>query len=239
MWKMEMEEGNTSSITFHLKSPDGDQGMPGNADVAVRYTLTDDNKINIQYHAVADKNTVFNLTNHTYFNLNGHDSGPIGDHIFWLDCDYFTPIDAEFIPTGDITPVKGTPMDFTTPKAIGSDADARDYRQIEMGNGYDHNYVINAPSLEKPCGHVWSDKTGIELKVYTTLPGIQVYSGNNMGKDSGEKAGVKYRYREGFCLETQYFPDAPNKPNFPSAAYPAGKAFESTTMYQFGLYGGK
>jgi aldose 1-epimerase len=175
---------------------------------------------------------VFNLTNHSYFNLNGHDSGSIAEQFLTLTCGGFTAIDAEFIPTGEIMPVAGTPFDFTVEKRIGRDVDS-DHEQIKMGNGYDHNFVIDRPSLEAPFARARSEESGIEMKVYTDLPGVQFYGGNNMGRDFGEKGGAKYLFRGGFCLETQYFPDSPNKPAFPSAVFDAGKAFDSTTLYEF------
>ncbi|MDR1378742.1 MAG: galactose mutarotase [Synergistaceae bacterium] len=224
--------GDAQSVIFRLESLDGDQGMPGNAKISVTYSLSEDNKVVIHYHAVADKKTVFNLTNHSYFNLGGHDSGPIAEQFLILACAQFTAIDAEFIPTGEIMPVTGTPFDFTQAKRIGRDADS-EHEQIRLGNGYDHNFVIENPSLEVPFAHAWSEATRIEMKVYTDLPGVQFYGGNNMGGDFGEKGGAKYLKRGGFCLETQYFPDSPNKPAFPSAAFDAGKAFDSTSIYEF------
>jgi aldose 1-epimerase len=232
MWRAEMPRGG-ESVIFSLRSPDGDQGMPGAADVEVTYSLTDDNRVVIGYRATADKTTVFNLTNHCYFNLDGHDSGLITEQFLQLDCDAFAAIDGELIPTGVLVPVKGTPMDFKAPKRIGRDVDA-DYGQIELGCGYDHNFVINRPSLEQPFARAWSRASGVEMRVFTDLPGVQFYCGNNMGSDSGEKGGAKYVRRGGFCLETQHFPDSPNQPGFPSAVYEAGKSFESTTIYEFG-----
>ncbi|MDR3254829.1 MAG: galactose mutarotase [Synergistaceae bacterium] len=221
------------SVTFRLRSPDGDQGLPGAADIAVTYSLADDDSIAIRYHAVADRATVFNLTNHCYFNLDGHDAGSVADHYLWLDCDRFVAIDGEFIPTGELSPVNGTPMDFTRPKQIGRDLDVS-FGQLELGNGYDHNYVISGPSLESPCARAWSLESGVEMSVRTDLPGVQFYGGNNMGLDSGGgKGGARYARRGGFCLETQFFPDSPNNPGFPSAVFAAGKPFDSTTVYSF------
>jgi aldose 1-epimerase len=232
MWAGEAEAGDRQSVTFRLESPDGDQGMPGNAKISVTFSLTEDNKVVIHYHAASDRKTVFNLTNHGYFNLDGHDSGPIAEQFLTLACGRFAAIDAEFIPTGEIMPVAGTPFDFTKAKRIGRDADSA-HEQIRMGNGYDHNFVLDAPSLEIPFARAWSEKTGIEMKAYTDLPGVQFYGGNNMGSDFGEKGGAKYPARGGFCLETQYFPDSPNKPAFPSAVFDAGKEFNSATIYEF------
>jgi aldose 1-epimerase len=183
---------------------------------------------------VADKITVFNMTNHSYFNLDGHDAGSVAGQFIWLDCDAFVVIDKEFIPTGELRPVKGTPMDFTTAKPIGRDVDAG-YEQLAAGGGYDHNYVINSPSLDKPCARAWSEKSGVELRVYTDLPGVQLYGGNGMGGDSDGKGGARYIRRGGFCLETQYFPDSPNKPAFPSSVFEAGQPFDSVTIYRFSV----
>jgi aldose 1-epimerase len=232
IWSAEAKTDGTPSVTFSIKSPDGDQGLPGTADVAVTYSLTEDDSVVIHYDAAADKKTVFNLTNHAYFNLDGHDAGSIADQRLWLDCDLYAAINSEFIPTGELLSVKGTPMDFTEGKPIGRDIESK-YEQIALGNGYDHNYVINGPSLATPFAVARSAKTGIEMRVYTDLPGVQFYSGNNMGLDSHGKDGAKYPRRGAFCLETQHFPDAPNKPSFPSAVFDAGQRFDSTTIYKF------
>lgn len=221
-----------NSVSFSLNSQDGDQGMPGRAVITVTYKLGDDNGLEISYHAVSDKDTYFNLTNHSYFNLDGHDAGPISDQLLMLDCDRFCAIDAEFIPTGELRDLKGTPMDFTTMKPIGADMEA-DYDQVRLGNGFDHNYVLNAPGFDSPFAVAVSQKTGIKMEVFTDLPGVQFYSGNNMGSDHGEKGGASYVKRGAFCLETQYFPDTPNKPDFPSNLFRAGVPFESRSIYRF------
>jgi aldose 1-epimerase len=235
LWRADAREA-AGSVAFSLHSPDGDQGMPGAAEIAVTYSLGEDNSVSIRYHAAADKDTVFNLTNHSYFNLDGHGAGPIGRQYLWLDCDTFTPIDREFIPTGEIRSVKGAALDFTTAKPWGRDADGDD-EQIAAGGGYDHNFIINRPEPdpEKPFAKAWSEQSGIEMQVFTDLPGVQAYGGNMMGNDTGGKDGVKYQRRGGFCLETQYYPDAPNKPGFPSDIFPAGKPFSSATVYKFSI----
>ena len=224
------EEGN--QVSFTLYSPDLDQGMPGNAKIRVTYSLDDDNNLGIVYEAVSDKDTYFNLTNHSYFNLDGHGAGSIYEQELMLDCDRFAAIDSAFIPTGELRDLKGTPMDFTVSKLIGRDIDA-DYDQIRLGNGYDHNYVINAPGFEKPFAVARSGRTGIVMEVFTDLPGVQFYSGNNMGTDTGTKDGADYVFRGAFCLETQYYPDTPNKPQFPSNLFHAGETFSSKTVYRF------
>lgn len=234
MWGAEVKDDENPSVTFKLISHDGDQGMPGAARISVTYSLSDDNEIIIRYYAIADKDTVFNITNHSYINLDGHNAGVVNNQYLWMDCNCFTPIDKEFIPTGEIREVKGTPMDFTVMKTIAEDIRS-DYEQIKTGNGFDHNYVINNPGNGKPFAKALSSKTGIAMEVYTDLPGVQFYSGNNMGNDSGEKGSSKYVKHGAFCLETQYYPDAPNKPNFPSSIFKAGKPFDSTTIYKFSI----
>lgn len=221
-----------NAVTFQLFSPHMDQGVPGNAIVGVTYTLDDENKLHLSYSAVSDQDTCFNLTNHSYFNLEGHDAGVVYDQTLWLDCDQYTPIDEEFIPTGEIAAVQGTPLDFTTAKPFGRDIAADDV-QIKRGNGFDHNFVLNHPGLEQPFAIAESAKTGIVMKVYTDQPGVQLYSGNNMGSDFGEKGGAKYVKNGAFCLETQHYPDTPHHANFPSNIYKAGEVLKSETVYQF------
>lgn len=231
-WQAQAFDGEEPSVAFRLVSPDGDQGMPGNADIEVSYALSRNNELVIRYRAVADQDTVFNLTNHSYFNLDGHDAGPVDSHLLWLDCDYFTPIDTEFIPTGEIASVNLTAFDFTRAKTIGQDLAADDV-QIAAGNGYDHNLVINQPDLERAFARVESTLTGIVMEVATDLPGVQFYGGNNMGQGKGEKGAAPYVKGGAFCLETQYFTDTPHHPNFPTSFFRAGEPFKSTTIYRF------
>jgi aldose 1-epimerase len=233
-WAARMVPGDSNSIEFSLLSPDGDQGMPGTAKIEITYTLTPDNEVVLRYRAAADRDTYFNLTNHSYFNLDGHDAGTIYEHSLWLDCDYFTPIDSEFIPTGEIRSVSGTAMDFTESKQIGRDLGADD-EQLIAGNGYDHNFVINSPGLSHPFARVESAATGIVMEVVTDLPGVQFYGGSNMGNDHGEKGVAPYTKHGALCLETQYFPDTPHHANFPSCLFKAGEVFEATTIYRFGI----
>jgi aldose 1-epimerase len=223
IWKAVVND--ESKITFLLDSADGDQGFCGAAKIAVDYSLTEDNKIVIHYFAIADKTTIFNFTNHAYFNLNGHSDGFIGDHILQLDCDRWLPITVKSIPTGEIKNVAGTPFDFTKPKAIGKDID-QDYDQLKLASGYDHNFVINKPSLSVPFAKVYAPKTKISLEVFTdNCLGVQFYSGNFLGG--------RYVKRGGFCLETQAFPDAVHNEGFASVVYEAGRGFESRTVYGF------
>ncbi|MCL2670547.1 MAG: galactose mutarotase [Clostridiales bacterium] len=213
-----------SSVKFTLHSPDGDQGLSGNAEIAVTYTLTDANEIVIDYRALADRATALNLTNHVYFNLNGHNAGAVGGHFLRLACSRFSEIDGGLIPTGAWLPVAGTPMDFTRGKSLGADADD-DFEQLRLVGGYDHNYLMDTPSLDTPFAVVVGDMSGIRLEVYTDLPGVQLYGGNFLRGSHGGKGGARYGYREGFCLETQFFPNAPR-------ILRAGELFDSRTVYR-------
>lgn len=223
-----------NSVELHYLSKDNEEGYPGNLNVDVTYTLTDDNAIDIAYKATTDKATVLNLTNHTYFNLNGEGSGTINNHTLQLNASNFTPVDSTLIPTGKIEPVAGTPFDFTKPEKIGARIDEKD-QQLIYGKGYDHNFVLDESKTkgEHLAATVVGDKTGIEMQVYTDQPGIQFYGGNFLeGGDKG-KSGKPYEHRTGFCLETQHFPDSPNQPNFPSTTLKPGETFTSTTSYKF------
>ncbi len=235
IWDTEVEESALGTkITFSLFSPDGDQGYPGNASIAVSYTLTPDNSLKLDYHMVADADTVANFTNHSYFNLAGHQSGLATAQLVWIDADTFTIADETSIPTGELVPVKGTPMDFTTMKPIGQDIEA-DYEPLKFGGGYDHNWVLNHPEGEtalsaKAC----DEKSGRIMEVYTDLPGVQFYTANFLGGENCVgKDQVSYTPRCGYCFETQYFPDAINKPGFPSPVLKAGEEYRTTTIYKF------
>ena len=218
-----------NSITLSLHSPHGDQGYPGNLDVEVTYTLTEDNSVRLAYRAKADADTVINLTNHSYFNLSGHTSGDILGHKVWMDADFFTDADAASIPTGEILPVEGTPMDFRTAKTIGQDIGV-DYCALNFGRGYDHNWCLNNGG--KFAKVIRCEVEDLAMDVLTDLPGVQMYSGNFLYKEAG-KDGAVYLHRNGICFETQHYPDSMNHPNFPSAICPAGKIWESVTEYRF------
>ena len=229
MWTV--KETTENSITLSLHSPDGDQGFPGNFDVDVTYTLTDDNEIRIDYNGVTDADTVINMTNHSYFNLNGHASGSIEQHELWMDADGFTPTDVELIPTGEIASVEGTPMDFRVKKLVGKDIDA-DFEALKFGGGYDHNWCLNNKGEFKKVIELSADLSGITMEVYTDLPGVQIYEGNYLVNEPG-KDGVFYKKRQGICFETQHYPDAINHDNFPSPVVKKGEAYKTTTVYKF------
>jgi len=220
-----------NAITFSIHSPDGDQGYPGALDMDVTYTLTDDNGVRIDYFGIPQADTIVNYTNHSYFNLNGHASGPILKHTVWMDADYYTPTDAESIPTGEIAPVEGTPMDFRTRKEVGRDID-QDFQALIFGNGYDHNWCLNNNGKLAKVAELSADQTDITMEVYTDLPGVQIYTANFVINEPG-KGGVVYDRRHGICFETQYYPDALNQPNFPSTLCRAGEVYRTTTVYKF------
>lgn len=222
-----------NSVELHYLAKDGEESYPGNLDVNVTYALTDDNGISITYKAKTDKATVLNLTNHSYFNLNGEGSGTINDHSLQLNASKYTPVDATLIPTGKLEPVAGTPFDFTKPEKIGARIEEKN-QQLEYGKGYDHNFVLDAKGKgQHLAATVVGDKSGIKMEVYTDQPGIQVYGGNFMeGGDKG-KTGKAYEHRTALCLETQHFPDSPNQPQFPTTTLKPGETFNSTTSYKF------
>lgn len=229
IWKVKAMTEN--SITFSLHSPDGDQGYPGAVDMDVTYTLTEENEVRLDYYAIPDADTILNLTNHSYFNLNGHASGSVLKHTVWLDADSFTRADAQSIPTGEIVPVAGTPMDFRTRKEVGRDIEM-DYEALNFGKGYDHNWCLNNGGKLAKVAELTGDLSGITMDVSTDLPGVQIYTANFLEKEAG-KDGVVYLRRQGICFETQYYPDALNHPNFPSTLCKAGEVYKTTTIYRF------
>ncbi len=214
-------------VKFTYLSKDGEEGYPGNLACTVIYTLTDSNELKISYEAVTDKPTSINFTNHTYFNLAGHGNGDILNHELMINADKFTPVDEELIPTGEIQSVKNTPMDFTHPMTIGS-------RIGEVKGGYDHNYVINSGGdLLALTARVYEPTSGRIMEVYTTVPGVQLYSGNFLNGASGKQGKIYYKHY-GFTLETQHFPDSPNRPNFPSTILNPGEKYIHLDIYKFG-----
>ncbi len=241
-WQYQVYEGsqpNDSTVVLVMNSPDGDANFPGNVTATVTYTLTSDNAIDIDYKATTDKKTVINMTNHSYFNLSGDPNLKITDHILYVNADNYTPVDTTYMTTGEILPVAGTPMDFTTAKVVGKDIDAFDFEQVKNGNGFDHNWCLNTNGDEKQlAAKVVSPITGITLEVYTNEPGIQVYSGNFLDGTVTGKKGIVYNKRTGLCLETQKYPDTPNKSNlegWPNATLEPGQTYSSRCIFKFGV----
>ena len=226
-------EVTRNSISFSLFSPDGDENFPGNVNAKVSYTLTDDNAIRIEYSATTDAKTVINMTNHSYFNLSGNPSNPAIDHILYINASNFTPVDSTFMTTGEIASVEGTPMDFTTHKAIGQDIE-NPYQQLRNGKGYDHNWVLDTKgNVNELAAKLSCPSTGIAVEVYTNEPGIQIYTGNFLKGNVVGKNGVAYPCRASVCLETQHFPDSPNKPQWPSVLLEPGQKYYSECIYKF------
>jgi len=229
----ECREADSRSIQLRYISPDGEGGYPGQVEITVIYTITDDNGLKIEYSAKTDKTTILNPTSHCYFNLSGFPEKSILDHELMINADYFTPVDAGLIPTGEIRLVAGTPMDFRVAKAVGKDIEADD-EQILYGNGYDHNWVLNDYNGQvRLAATLYEKETGRLMEVLTDQPGLQFYSGNFLDGSMTGKGGVKYNHRTALCLEAQAFPDSPNKPNFPSVVLRPGEEYKQTTIYRF------
>jgi aldose 1-epimerase len=228
VWTEQEYSEQHNSVTFALLSEEGDQGYPGELAIEVTYTLLADG-IRISYSGLASAKTLFNPTNHSYFNLNGHAGGSILTHQLQLNASAYTPIAPGSIPTGEIAPVKGTPFDFTVSKEIGSRINDDD-AQLNLGQGYDHNFVLD--QIKQPFATVAAAESGITMRVATDRPGVQFYSGNFLEAEPG-KAGQTYHYREGFCLETQYFPNAVNEPNFTAPLIAANEQVDTVTSYRF------
>lgn len=241
-WQYQVYEGsqpNDSTVVLVMNSPDGDANFPGNVTATVTYTLTSDNAIDIDYKATTDKKTVINMTNHSYFNLSGNPNLKITDHILYVNASNYTPVDTTYMTTGEIAPVTGTPMDFTTAKVVGKDIDAFDFEQVKNGNGFDHNWCLNTNGdLNQLAAKAVSPITGITLEVYTNEPGIQVYSGNFLDGTVTGKKGIVYNKRTGLCLETQKYPDTPNKSDlegWPTATLEPGQTYNSRCIFKFGV----
>lgn len=232
VWDAKQTDGQT--LELHYFSKDMEEGFPGNLDITVTYTLTDDNALKISYKATTDKNTVVNLTNHAFFNLNGSQSGSILNHLVKINAGKYTPVDSTLIPSGKIEDLKGTPFDFTQAKTIGKDIDIKN-PQLENGKGYDHNFVLNPHQVDEPVAVVTGDKTGIVMSVYTDQPGLQFYSGNFMQSKNTMKGNHKDDFRTAFALETQHFPDSPNQPSFPTTILKKGESYQSQSIYKFSV----
>ncbi len=232
VWDAVQPNENLLELTYLSK--DGEEGYPGNVQVKITYELTDEDELSISYEALTDKTTVLNLTHHSFFNLKGEGSTDILDHITQINAHYFTPVDEGQIPTGEILSVKGTPMDFIEPTAIGKNIDADD-EQLMAGRGYDHNWVLNIEKGELGwAAKVLEPGSGRVMNVYTTEPGIQFYTGNFLDGAIGKNKN-SYPFRSAFCLETQHFPDSPNKKHFPSTVLQPHEKYSSKTVYAFGV----
>lgn len=236
-WQYQMYDARVidpTTLELTRFSPDGDANFPGNVTAKVLFRLTDDNAIDISYQATTDKKTVINMTNHSYFNLSGNPANAATDHFLYVNADRYTPVDSTFMTTGEIAPVAGTPMDFKLPKQIGQDIAKYDFEQLKNGNGYDHNWVLNTDgNIEEMAARLYCPTTGIALELYTDEPGVQVYTGNFLDGTVKGKRGIVYNQRASVCLETQHFPDSPNKPEWPSAYLAPGETYTSHCIFKF------
>lgn len=235
LWDIkEFKTDNGPGLKLHYLSKDGEEGYPGNLDITVTYVLTNDNELKVDYKATTDRTTICNLSQHSYFNLKGQGNGDILDHQLMINADYFTPVDETLIPTGEILSVNNTPMDFTKLTAIGARV-GDDFQQLKFGRGYDHNWVLNKGSEEQMtlAASVYEPTSGRVMEVWTTEPGMQFYCGNFLDGSNIGKSGKPYNYRNGFCLETQHYPDSINQPNFPSVILRPGQTYHHSTIFKF------
>ncbi len=229
------ETAGECGLILGLVSEDGEENYPGRLEVKVTYTLTDKNELKIHYEAVSDKDTVINMTNHSYFNLAGFNSGSVLSQYLWVDSDAITEIDGDFIPTGKEYPAAGTPFDFNTSKKLGDDIEKDDV-QLAFGGGYDHNFIFKTwDGTLRRQAEMYDEKSGRVMTVYTDQPGVQLYSGNMMTDPVPMKGGMKQERRLAICLETQHAPDSPNHDNFPTTKLCAGEKYDTTTVYAFGV----
>jgi aldose 1-epimerase len=231
-----IEQPDSTTLTCVYLSKNNEEGFPGDMLVTVTYSLTNDNALHIDYTAKSNQTTVVNLTNHSYFNLSGDPNNTILDHQLFVDADNYTPTNDELIPTGVIETIKGTPLDFTTPKIVGVQINDSIFEAIRFGKGYDHNFVLNHPGdINTLAAKLICPTTGIAMEVYTTEPGVQVYTGNFLdGTDTGKK-DIVYHYRTAICLETQHFPNSPNIKSFPTTELYPDSVYQTKTIYKFSV----
>jgi len=232
----DLKQIDEQTIELKYTAADGEEGYPGKLNVTVNYHLSDNNEIIISYLAVTDKPTILNLTNHSYFNLSGAGDPSVYDHVLTINAEYYLPTDATSIPYGPQEEVEGTPMDFRTPHTVGERID-NDFEALRFGKGYDHTYILKKKEENELsfCAHCISPKTGIAMDVFTTQPGVQLYTGNWMTGNFIGKNGKRYPCRAALCLETQHFPDSPNKPEYPSVVLNPGESFNHKTIYKFSI----
>lgn len=231
IWDAEVVDGDEPSLILSAFSPDGEEGFPGNVEIKVTYTLTKENSLKIHYMGTTDADTILNMTNHSYFNLNGHSSGDVKNHTLQMNCSFYTPNNEACLPDGSVIRIKGTPFDFTSEKKVGTDLECDDY-QIKTFDGYDHNFVIDGTGFRK-FATVKGDITRITMECYTDLPGVQLYTGNYVTADVPCKNGEEYKPYQGLCLETQFFPNAINCTHFPSPVLKKGEEYDTVTEYKF------
>lgn len=238
-WQYQVYDAKqTDDTTLELTriSPDGDENFPGNMTAKVIYKLTEENAIDIKYSATTDKKTVVNMTNHSYFNLSGNPAKAATDHILYVNASNYTPVDSTFMTTGEIAEVKDTPMDFRTPKTVGRDINNYEFEQLKNGNGYDHNWVLDTKGdINQVAAKLTSPETGITLEVYTNEPGIQIYTGNFLDGTVKGKKDITYNQRASVCLETQHYPDSPNKAEWPSVVLEPGQNYTSECIFKFSV----
>ena len=236
LWEVKEISQEKNSVDFFRISPDGENGFPGEFSIVVKYEFTEENELKIFYRGRSDAATVANMTNHSYFNLAGDPSKASTDNILYVNADYYTPVDSTFMTTGEIAPVKDTPMDFTTPKAVGKEINNYDFVQLKNGKGYDHNWVLNTKGdLSQVAAKLTSPESGITLEVYTNEPGVQVYTGNFLDGTVTGKKGIVYNQRASVCLETQHYPDSPNKADWPSVVLEPGQTYNSECIFKFSV----
>ncbi|MCH5237145.1 MAG: galactose mutarotase [Muribaculaceae bacterium] len=225
---------NDSTLVLSLISPDGDNNYPGEVTAQVIYTLQNDNALDIQYKAITDKPTIINMTNHSYFNLGGNPSQPVTDNLLMVNASGYTPVDSTYMTTGEIATVEGTPFDFRNARCVGDNIKDFDNQQIKNGNGYDHNFVLDTNGdILVPAAELYSPESGIVMTMYTTEPGVQIYSGNFLDGTITGKKGVVYNQHAGICLESQHYPDSPNKADWPSTRLNPGETYNTRTVYKF------